>query len=212
MGLYIGNTRYCPVIGKVKVLPYDAEVEYLQSDGSAYIDTGILTTSNIKVVASFTVLSGVPNAAIYGGRIALNDNSNALFCLSSNNGWSWRYGDVNKNLSNTTITGSFIINNKADVKTLVFKGSLDTSIASDAATFTTIYPMYIFALNNGGTVGSVASSVRIKRFVMYDGSTLVRDYIPVIKSGVGYLYDKVSGELFGNTNSTGAFTYGNDIT
>ena len=40
----------------------------------------------------------------------------------------------------------------------------------------------------------------------------VRDFIPVRKDGIGYMYDKVSGELFGNENSSGAFTYGNDIT
>jgi hypothetical protein len=51
----------------------------------------------------------------------------------------------------------------------------------------------------------------MKSVEMYNGSTLVRSYIPVRKNGVGYLYDRVSGELFGNANSTGAFTYGNDV-
>jgi hypothetical protein len=41
--------------------------------------------------------------------------------------------------------------------------------------------------------------------------TPVRDYIPVRKNGVGYLYDKVSGNLFGNVALNSAFTYGNDV-
>ena len=33
------------------------------------------------------------------------------------------------------------------------------------------------------------------------GGTLVRDYIPVAKDGVGYFYDRVTGELYGNANA-----------
>ncbi len=49
MGLYIGNTRYCPVIGKEEILPYDAEIEYLKGDGNAYINTGIVPSSDIRL-------------------------------------------------------------------------------------------------------------------------------------------------------------------
>ena len=45
--------------------------------------------------------------------------------------------------------------------------------------------------------------------IFYTGS---RNLIPVRKGTVGYLYDKVSGQLFGNANSTGAFTLGPDVT
>ena len=45
---------------------------------------------------------------------------------------------------------------------------------------------------------------------IYQLGVLVRDFIPVRKGTVGYLYDRVSGKLFGNAG-TGAFTYGNDL-
>ncbi len=35
-----------------------------------------------------------------------------------------------------------------------------------------------------------------------EGNTLVRDFIPVEKDGMGYMYDKVSKQLFGNANTT----------
>jgi hypothetical protein len=38
----------------------------------------------------------------------------------------------------------------------------------------------------------------------------LRDYIAVRKNGVGYLYDRVSGALFGN-DGTGAFSFGSDL-
>ena len=44
---------------------------------------------------------------------------------------------------------------------------------------------------------------------IYEGDTLVRDFIPVRKGTTGYMYDKVSGNLFGNSG-TGDFVLGND--
>ena len=44
--------------------------------------------------------------------------------------------------------------------------------------------------------------------IIVDG-VLVRDFIPVRVGQIGYLYDKVSGELFGNQGS-GNFTLGPD--
>ena len=50
---------------------------------------------------------------------------------------------------------------------------------------------------------------------LWNGITLVRDFIPVRvgsgSSAVGYLYDRVSGELFGNAG-TGEFLIGPDKT
>ena len=37
---------------------------------------------------------------------------------------------------------------------------------------------------------------------IWKGDALVRDYIPVEKDGVGCMYDKVTGTLFGNANTT----------
>jgi len=195
------------------VLPYDAEVEYLQSDGNAYIDTGVKTTSDVRVVVSLNMSEPNGNVPIYGGRVAANNKSNALFYYKANN-WSWRYGNEEKTIAHSGTLGDFITSNKTTARTMVISGAKSGSVSCTAATFTTDYNMYIFSSNNGGTAITTANSaaMKIKSVEMYDGSTLVRNYISVRKNGVGYLYDKVSGQLFGNANSTGAFTYGNDKT
>ena len=51
--------------------------------------------------------------------------------------------------------------------------------------------------------------MRIEAFSLYNNNTIVRDFHPVRRNGVGYLYDRVSGALFGNAG-TGAFEYGSD--
>ena len=51
--------------------------------------------------------------------------------------------------------------------------------------------------------------MRIYSWSVREGNALVRDFIPVRKGTVGYLYDRVSGKLFGNAG-TGDFVVGLD--
>ena len=52
--------------------------------------------------------------------------------------------------------------------------------------------------------------MRIYSCKIYDGNTLVRDFIPVRRGTTGYLYDRVSKRLFGN-QGTGDFVLGPDV-
>jgi hypothetical protein len=56
-----------------------------------------------------------------------------------------------------------------------------------------------------------SGAFKLYAFKIYDeNNVLVRDYIPVRVGDVGYMYDKVSGQLFGNAG-TGEFVLGSDI-
>ena len=72
------------------------------------------------------------------------------------------------------------------------------------------YPITLFALNNKGTVDATLGKCRIGGWTAYENGVKVIDLIAVRKNGIGYMYDKVSGNLFGNANSSGSFTYGPD--
>lgn len=52
--------------------------------------------------------------------------------------------------------------------------------------------------------------MKLYSFKLYDAGELVRDYIPVRFGTTGYLYDKVSGKLFGN-QGTEEFILGPDV-
>jgi hypothetical protein len=55
------------------------------------------------------------------------------------------------------------------------------------------------------------SWIKCFAFQLWDAnSVLIRDIIPVRVGNVGYMYDNVSGQLFGNAG-TGNFILGNDI-
>ena len=83
MTAFVGNTRYRTMVNgnrvnfvTKKLLPYDAEVEYLQSDGTAHIDTGITPTLSYSVEMEFKWVSPFSSA----------DASANLF--GSINGWN----------------------------------------------------------------------------------------------------------------------------
>ena len=50
---------------------------------------------------------------------------------------------------------------------------------------------------------------KIYKFAIEENDVLLIDLIPVVKDNVGYMYDKVSGQLFG-ISGTGDFILGPD--
>ena len=66
----------------------------------------------------------------------------------------------------------------------------------------------LFADNFGTSISEYTSS-KVYGLKMWQGSSLVRDFIPVIdENGVGYMFDKITHTLYAN-KGTGVFTYGN---
>jgi hypothetical protein len=65
--------------------------------------------------------------------------------------------------------------------------------------------MYMFALNENGTLSQQAKMKLYYCKIWDTTGTLVRDFIPVLKTGVYCLYDRVSQTYF-NNKGTGTFT------
>jgi len=198
-------------------LPFDAEVEFLESTGTQWIDTGwcmqsddmrfeseMMRTAN-GGLANFFFGYRFVNSAEYRG------DMRAFFIYGANpiGRIAIRYG-VNADNSSSIIP----LNTKVSV---LFDG---TSLSVDGVVFASLTraytpasygTMFLFDCNTGDTYRSDVSRFigRMYSFKIWQGDVLVRDYIAVRKSGVGYLYDRVSGQLFGNAG-TGNFGYGND--
>lgn len=70
--------------------------------------------------------------------------------------------------------------------------------------------MYLFARHRHDTTVGNSATAKIGKVRMTVDGVLVRDFIPVRVGQVGYMYDKVSKQLFGNSG-TGSFTLGSDV-
>lgn len=62
----------------------------------------------------------------------------------------------------------------------------------------------------GTNYPTLGYKARIYGETIHTDGVLVRDFSPVRVGSVGYMYDRVSGQLFGN-GGTGAFVLGPDV-
>lgn len=183
-------------------------VEYLESTGTQYIDTNYKPNGNTIIELKYqTPTQKTTQQGIFGARDK-GDKRFSLFTGSVKDGFQADYG-TNGSLSvyNQNIPGvdgtainvikmsnSFIINNNEIKK--ISKGIFQNS-----------QNMYLFANNNNG-IAQLPMKGYIWYFKIYEGATLVRDYIPVIdSSNRPCLYDKVEDKFYYNEGS-GEFLYG----
>lgn len=191
-------------------LPYDAEIEYIQTDGAAYINTGIKPSSN----TTFEIDIYIPNHGstgfwAFGSRVSGNSGQLAYLNDGSRNEKSWRFGSAAPVVTPKLSEGWHYFDNTETPRILKIDTSI--SITASANTFSqTNYPIYLLCLNVNGTASASAVGARLGNVKIYESGVLVFDGIPVRKDGVGYIYDSVSKSLFGNAGS-GAFALGLDV-
>lgn len=188
-------------------LPYDSEIEYLESTGTQYIDADILLHSTTTYKYSFEFKCYYP----------VQNNINTLFnCMNETSGSGYpgecvRYeqpdssGNRINYSSNGTNTG----------QTMTWNGPfyLDTTFVAKGGRYGTYTahntPTTIFSSWRNNAPFRF-STMKLYYFKLTNNDVLVRDFIPVRKGNTGYLYDKVTGTLFGN-KGTGSFIIGGDV-
>ena len=191
-------------------------VDYLEADGTQYIDTGLLSTasSTVDIAFSFTSMeSGVANnVGVFGGRNATTTNTFTFFKIASATPQYFRF-DYNGQA--TVATASEMTWNTASKYRLQYDGTnciaTNTTTGesvvtprSPASTFTQ-YPIHLFAVNTAGAIGLYLSG-RIYYYKYSDGTKSV-DMVPAIdENGVGYMFDRLSHTIYDNAG-TGEFKY-----
>lgn len=197
--------------GSTPVLPYDAVIEYLQSTGTQYIDTQIKYSSSNKYNISCDVVyvSGSTGSTFNGW------DAGGAFGLYKNACADGSTTGIISNGINKFLSLNLRINSETSSKTLTYIIDGDSQYAVNRVHGS--LPSYS---GNGGYIlfacystNSVSYHIKEKLYrVRIDvNNIVVRDYIPVRVGQVGYLYDKVSGTLFGNSG-TGNFILGPDVT
>lgn len=180
------------------------EVEYIESTGTQYIDTGYCATANTKVLTDVKVLS-VParNAWLFGSRNSDVTSRYELIWLDSEKVYRFYYGTNNYTFSGVPSTGELAITTASTGATIN-----GVSVTPAAATISSTNSIYIFSCH-GGTASNETSYMRLFSFKIYEGNTLMRDFVPCYRksdNAVG-LYDLVNGVFYTNAG-TGDFAKG----
>ena len=190
--------------------PYSGElpvgytkVEYIQSSGTQYIDTGFKPNQDTRI--SMTV--DFPRSGttwLYGGRTSAGSNSFGFLCLS---GQMYRFDYASSmNELTTKPTGIFTIN--SDKNECYINGEL--AFTATYTTFASPVNMYIFNNNNNGSL-SGGSSAKLYNCSIYDNGVLIRHFIPCKNpDGAIGLYDTIGKQFYANAG-TGEFTAGPDV-
>ena len=191
-------------------------VDYLESTGTQYINTGLLSTasSTVDTEFSFTSMeSGVANnIGVFGGRNGQQSNTFTFFKIASGNPQYFRFdynaqttvGTETEMTWNTASKYRFQYNGTNCITTNTTTGESVITPRSPASTFTT-NPICLFAVNTGGAIGQYLSG-RIYYYKYSDGTKSV-DMVPAIdENGVGFMFDRVQHTIYDNAG-TGAFKY-----
>lgn len=164
-----------------KMLPAGyAKLDFIETDGTTYIDTGFKPNQDTRVV-----FEGYNNSTssiwIFGAWKAKNDK---MFAAAALNTYNICYGtEIWANATMPVGPISIDINKNAYTYNGV-SGTLSEQ------TFSCDYSMYLFHINAAGTVSTGCFYGRIYSVKIYDNGTLVRDFIPAMNaSGEAGLYD-----------------------
>lgn len=195
-----------------KALPYDAEVEYLESTSTSkqYIDTGITDSwDGLVVTLDISVTDATGERDFFGSIdpiVGFNyagcfENLNKNFVLQINRPFV-KYGvnDGNRHIHiyNAVNKTCSLDSSTTSASNLGWKGSGNDT-----------FKLFQRVLSDGTIQSPSDNKLYASQFVK-DG-VLIRDYIPVRVGNTGCLYDKITKALFYNANPNGIpFLFGND--
>lgn len=180
--------------------PEYTPLSYIESTGTQYIDTGIKPNNNTTIVATVEITNaGTDYIGLFGAR-AGNTKQMWAYYDTTTNQWSARYNTESKKISGN-YPGKHTISIKKNI--FVIDG---IEYPFSAASFTSAYTAYIFAINSSGAV-QYPAKMKIYDCQIYDNGVLVRDYISAIQNGSVGLYERVENKMYLNAG-TGEFIAG----
>ena len=189
---------------------YYCEIEYLESTGTQYIDTGIYP-ANMTYIEADAQYTQINIRQTLLGCYSSSDNKWNTFGSTNPTStyanffvqWAANYGG---SVAEDTNKHHFVF----DKPTKTFTVDSSSWTYTDPTTDVTNNTLYMFAMHDGSTIDRQANA-KIYCLKIKNGDTLVRDFIPVLDwNYVPCMYDKVTGQLFYNAG-TGDFLYGREI-
>lgn len=188
------------------------QVEYIESTGTQYIDTGFTPNQDTKVIVDYQ-FTEVTSAFLFGRRTDIGKDGYTINVSNGNLVSSYASENpANKSLGVAANTNRHIVDkNKNKV---YLDGVLKYTHAYTE--FACSNTLELLAANHGPVSGYLPSKTKLYSVKIYDDETLTREYIPCYKKNadgsdgdIG-LYDLVTDTFFTNAG-TGTFVKGADL-
>ena len=198
---------YGESIGSVTLPDGYTQIEYIQSSGNEFIDTGWAPNNNTRVVIDIEILKSNGTYAVFGGRSTMSTDSFSVFIV--NGKFRSDYGNANVTTT-VNASGRFLIDkNKND---FTVNGETFTNTT---ATFSSYRSLALFTVKGSGTSSSEYDdrfvTAKLYSCVIYDNGNKVRELIPAKNSsGRAGLFDIIENTFYTDGNS-GVFTAGPEV-
>ncbi len=205
--LAIPNISYCETQDEVHY-DYDAEIEYLESTGTQYIQFPLAVNKKQKFSVEGEMITRYDKSMqVYDRIFGSNpdDQFNGYYYSNTSN-----YITFASSVGNVTWSGGF-----GNGKRVGEMGHFYLGTDGRTVTNGTFSPLSR-PLTNNITSFRLFWGYNNRRCPIAFGNIIIKvddvavyDFIPVRKSTIGYMYDRISKQLFGNSG-TGNFVLGSD--
>ena len=181
-------------------------VEYIESTGEQYIDTGYISNQNTGFEIEFLTKNDISSSTygcIFGSRQSsgskeyqlstfTHDSKKGVFRI---NDQTYDAGIIKNTKMHISYLNNTYNNNNYNLKTSIISNEFESPNS-----------LTIFALNNNNSVTQYGS-IKLYNFKIYDNNELIRNFIPVIDDeNIPCLFDKVEKKCYYN-NGTGVFSF-----
>jgi len=184
-------------------------VEYIESSGTQWIDTGFAPNQDSGFVIDADILDSNKSGTFH---ISTMNDASTYYALRINEGFTgFQIRYASEELKTATHKGNLYGRHIFSRSKNTFNIDGQNPVISTYAAFQQSKTLPLFCFKNASGVVSNFTNMRLYSCKIYDNDVLIRDYIPVKDpSGVACLYDKVSKSFYRNAG-TGEFTAGAEI-
>ena len=208
-----------------KRLPYDAEVEYLESDGNQWFDVEIPYGSNTGIYADFIMLEA--SGFLFGATRMGSDNTTDLKLMIAGGG-KLRFDRYDRSTRtfgpNLSQRQNFTFNPKGNASSTPYRyyssvsgriSQYDTWYSTPYQSSRGLFGLFHAVINTSPYFSDTPSKMRLYGFELreYTSATAYTTTLkltPVSVGGVGAMLDEITGETHFNMG-TGDFGIGPDI-
>lgn len=191
---------------------FDARVDYIEGDGLAWIDTGVVCSAGVEAEVDLTVTQWARYGAVLGNFTAESANAVRLILTESNNGGMY-WNQNTKAGSSIRLNGAYTLGVRTVLRVSEDGAWKDDVLLGTAATAEGTAnensTMKLLAFDDAGRY--LLPGLRIHGFSLTVDGVLVQELVPVRVGSVGMMWDRVGRQLIGNAASSGAFGIGNDV-
>ena len=193
---------------KTVIAAIGTPIEYIQSSGTQYIDSNFIPKATTRTIMKAEPTAWSAWSAFFGTRNESSPTASQAYIAAIPTATSYRSDYFGSSLTAKTSTVIQITNIDKNKNICSFNNIMITNTSS---TVNTTANMFLLALNDVGTAKYFLSA-KLYSCQIYDGNTLVRDFIPVKTTANIYgLWDKVNKVFYKNAG-TGTFTGGPAVT